>query len=162
VGLSATGVDFGGWHRLCIGSSALDLSQFPVKDREKVKLSVSVVLIFAAIAFLLIATTGVWGFAKFCCCLGWFTILDEYIYAGSPYKSDVPFHAAEQWQEASAQLSGTVHCDYPWVEVLAMISMFTSPSHFHRYPSYNLRLAHRSLQQNWGLILMINVGLSWS
>ncbi|HCF26482.1 MAG TPA: fatty acid desaturase, partial [Cyanobacteria bacterium UBA11049] len=43
-----------------------DLSQFQDKDRKQVKLSVSVVIIFAAIAFpILFATTGIWGFVKF-------------------------------------------------------------------------------------------------
>jgi len=87
VGLSATaGSILVGGIDCALVALHFDLSQFPVKDREKVKLSVSVVLIFAAIAFPSIATTGVWGSPNFGCCLGWFTILDEYIYAGSPYK----------------------------------------------------------------------------
>jgi len=45
-----------------------------------------------------------------------------------------------------------------WVEVLCHDINVHIPTTFPRYPSYNLRLAHRSLQQNWGLILMINVG----
>ena len=27
--------------------------------------------------------------------------------------SHIPFKAADQWNAAKAQLSGTVHCDYP-------------------------------------------------
>jgi len=51
VGLSATaGSILVGGIDVLLGLH-FDLSQFPVKDREKVKLSVSVVLIFAAIAF---------------------------------------------------------------------------------------------------------------
>jgi omega-6 fatty acid desaturase (delta-12 desaturase) len=143
-----------------------DLSQFPVKDREKVKLSVSVVLIFAAIAFpLLIATTGVWGFVKF-----WLLPWLVYHFWMSTFtlvhhtKPDVPFHTADQWQEASAQLSGTVHCDYPrWVEVLCHDINVHIPHHISTaIPSYNLRLAHRSLQQNWGAYLDDECRFSWS
>jgi fatty acid desaturase len=27
----------------------------------------------------------------------------------------IPFKPAGEWNAAKAQLSGTVHCDYPWV-----------------------------------------------
>lgn len=143
-----------------------DLSQFPVKHREKVKLSVSVVLIFAAIAFpLLIATTGVWGFVKF-----WLLPWLVYHFWMSTFtlvhhtKQNIPFHAADQWQEVSAQLSGTVHCDYPrWVEVLCHDINVHIPHHISTaIPSYNLRLAHRSLQQTWGAYLHDQSRFSWS
>lgn len=143
-----------------------DLSQFPVKHREKVKLSVSVVLIFAAIAFpLLIATTGVWGFVKF-----WLLPWLVYHFWMSTFtlvhhtKQSIPFHAADQWQEVSAQLSGTVHCDYPrWVEVLCHDINVHIPHHISTaIPSYNLRLAHRSLQQTWGAYLHDQSRFSWS
>ncbi|HCF26483.1 MAG TPA: fatty acid desaturase, partial [Cyanobacteria bacterium UBA11049] len=30
---------------------------------------------------------------------------------------DIPFHHVDEWDAATAQLSGTVHCNYPrWVE----------------------------------------------
>ena len=143
-----------------------DLSQFPVKDRKKVKLSVSVVVIFAAIAFpLLIATTGVWGFVKF-----WLLPWLVYHFWMSTFtlvhhtEPDIPFHADSQWHEASAQLCGTVHCDYPrWVEVLCHDINVHIPHHISTaIPSYNLRLAHRSLQQNWGAYLHDEYRFSWS
>ena len=142
-----------------------DWSQFPVKEREKVKLSVSVVLIFAAIAFpLLIATTG-WGLIKF-----WLLPWLVYHFWMSTFtlvhhtKQDIPFRADEQWQEASAQLSGSVHCDYPrWVEVLCHDINVHVPHHISTaIPSYNLRLAHRSLEQNWGAYLHDECRFSWS
>lgn len=142
-----------------------NLSNFPVKDREKVKLSVSVVLIFAAIAFpILIATTGVWGFVKF-----WLLPWLVYHFWMSTFTlvhhttPEIPFNTPEQWNEAKAQLSGTVHCDYPrWVEVLCHDISVHIPHHISTaIPSYNLRLAHRSLQQNWEAYLHES-RFSWS
>ena len=143
-----------------------DLSQVAVKDRGKVKLSVSVVLIFAAIAFpLLLATTGVWGFVKF-----WLLPWLVYHFWMSTFtlvhhtKPDILFYAAEQWQEGSSQLSGTVHCDYPrWVEVLCHDINVHIPHHISTaIPSYNLRLAHHSLQQTWGGYLHDQSRFSWA
>lgn len=130
-----------------------DLSNFPLKDRNKVKLSVTVVLVFAAIAFpILIATTGIWGFVKFWL-LPWlvyhfwmstFTLVHHTI-------PEIPFEADSEWNAAKAQLFGTVHCDYPrWVELLCHDISVHIPHHISTaIPSYNLRLAHSSLQQNW-------------
>jgi len=130
-----------------------DLSQFQSKDRDKVKLSIAVVLVFAAIAFpILVATTGVWGFVKFWL-LPWlvfhfwmstFTL----VHHTAP---EIPFHLDDKWNAATAQLSGTVHCDYPrWVASLCHDINVHIPHHISTaIPSYNLRLAHRSLQQNW-------------
>lgn len=141
-------------------------SQFPVKDRDKVKLSVSVVVIFAAIAFpLLIATTGVWGFVKF-----WLLPWLVYHFWMSTFTlvhhtdPGIPFHADSEWHEASAQLCGTVHCDYPqWVEFLCHSINVHIPHHISTaIPSYNLRLAHRSLKQNWGAYLHDEYQFSWS
>ena len=143
-----------------------DLSKFSVKDREKVKLSVSVVIISAALAFpLLLATTGVWGFVKF-----WLLPWLVYHFWMSTFtlvhhtKQDIPFHPDDRWQEASAQLSGSVHCGYPrWVEVLCHDINVHVPHHVSTsIPSYNLRLAHRSLQQNWGTHLHDECQFSWS
>jgi omega-6 fatty acid desaturase (delta-12 desaturase) len=143
-----------------------DLSQFPVKDREKVKLSISVVLVFAAIAFpILIATTGSWGFVKF-----WLMPWLVYHFWMSTFTlvhhtaPEIPFHATGKWDAAKAQLSGTVHCDYPrWVEFLCHDINVHVPHHISTaIPSYNLRLAHRSLQQNWGVYLHNECRFSWS
>ena len=143
-----------------------DLSQFPVKDREKVKLSISAVLVFAAIAFpILIATTGIWGFVKF-----WLMPWLVYHFWMSTFTlvhhtaPEIPFHAPDKWDAATAQLSGTVHCDYPrWVEVLCHDINVHIPHHISTaIPSYNLRLAHRSLQENWGAYLDDECRFSWS
>jgi len=122
---------------------------------ERVKLSVSVVLIFAAIAFpLLIALPASGVSSNFGCLAGlpfWmstFTLV---------HHTKQNLSAADQWQEVSAQLSGTVHCDYPWVEVLCHDINVHIPHHISTaIPSYNL-LAHRSLQPG-GLIFTIKVG----
>ncbi len=142
-----------------------DWSQFQAKDREKVKLSVTVVLVFAAIAFpILIATTGVWGFVKF-----WLMPWMVYHFWMSTFTlvhhtdPEIPFYVADKWQEVTAQVSGTVHCDYPrWVEILCHDINVHIPHHISTaIPSYNLRLAHRSLQQNWGVYLR-ECRFSWS
>jgi len=129
-------------------------NKFEGKQRSQVRLSVLVVLAFAAIAFpLLIATTGIWGFVKFWL-LPWlvyhfwmstFTI----VHHTSP---EIPFIAAEEWNEAQAQLFGTVHCDYPrWVEFLCHDINVHIPHHISTaIPSYNLRLAHSVIKENWG------------
>ncbi|GAC1460171.1 MAG: fatty acid desaturase [Chamaesiphon sp.] len=143
-----------------------DWSQFQDKEREKVKLSVTVVLVFAAIAFpLLIATTGFWGFVKF-----WLMPWLVYHFWLSTFTlvhhtaPEIPFNTAEEWHEAKAQLSGTVHCNYPrWVEVLCHDINVHIPHHISTaIPSYNLRLANSSLQQNWGDYLRDECGFSWS
>jgi len=102
---------------LCIGQRCTLTCLIPVKHREKVKLSECRTNFCRDRFSPADCDYRRLGFVKFGCCLGWFTILDEYIYFSS--HEDIPFHAADQWQEVSAQLSGTVHCDYPrWVEVL--------------------------------------------
>lgn len=130
---------------------------FEGKDRARVRLSVIAVVVFGAIAFpLLIATTGIWGFVKFWL-LPWmvfhfwmstFTL----VHHTAP---DIDFQEPEQWDAAKAQLSGTVHCEYPaWVEFLCHHINVHVPHHLSTaIPSYNLRMAHRSLQENWGSYL---------
>jgi omega-6 fatty acid desaturase (delta-12 desaturase) len=139
---------------------------FQGKDREKVKLSASVVLIFAAIAFpVLLATTGIWGFIKF-----WLLPWLVYHFWMSTFTlvhhtaPDVPFHKADEWNAAIAQISGTVHCNYPrWVEFLCHDINVHIPHHISTaIPSYNLRLAYRSLQGNWGAYLHEESHFSWS
>lgn len=133
------------------------LSNFAERDRNKVTLSIAVVVVFAAIAFpTLIWATGVWGFVKFWL-MPWlvyhfwmstFTIVHHTI-------PEIRFRPAEDWSAAEAQLTGTVHCDYPrWVEVLCHDINVHIPHHLSvAIPSYNLRLAHSSLQENWGEVL---------
>jgi omega-6 fatty acid desaturase (delta-12 desaturase) len=49
-----------------------------------------------------------------------------------------------------------VHCDYPrWVEFLCHDISVHVPHHLSTaIPSYNLRMAHASLRQNWGRYLL--------
>ncbi len=131
-----------------------NLANFQAKDRASVKLSIGVVVLFAAIAFpLLIATTGVWGFVKF-----WLLPWMVYHFWMSTFTlvhhtaPNIAFTAASKWNAALAQLSGTVHCEYPrWVEFLCHDINVHIPHHISTaIPSYRLRLAHHSLQENWG------------
>lgn len=131
-----------------------DPSQVAVRDRDKVKFSVTVVAIFAAIFFpTLLITTGVWGVIKF-----WLMPWLVYHFWMSTFTlvhhtaSDVQFYPTETWNAAEAQLSGTIHCSYPrWVEILCHDINVHVPHHVSvAIPSYNLRLAHASLTRNWG------------
>jgi acyl-lipid omega-6 desaturase (Delta-12 desaturase) len=131
-----------------------DLNQFQPKYHKQVKISIAAVLIFGAIAFpILIATTGIWGFVKFWL-LPWlvfhfwmstFTL----VHHTAP---TIEFRESHEWHAATAQLAGTVHCDYPmWVELLCHHINVHVPHHLSTaIPSYNLRMAHESLRQNWG------------
>lgn len=139
--------------------------KFAGKQREQVRLSVIVVLVGAAIGFpTLVITTGIWGFVKFWL-LPWlvyhfwmstFTIVHHTM-------PDIPFKTSEEWNEAQAQLSGTVHCDYPaWVEFLCHDINVHVPHHISTgIPWYNLRKAHQSLRENWGDYLY-ECKFSWS
>jgi acyl-lipid omega-6 desaturase (Delta-12 desaturase) len=143
-----------------------DLSQFSPKQQKQVKLSIAVVIGFAAIAFpLLIATTGIWGFVKF-----WLMPWLVYHFWMSTFTlvhhtdPDIPFAEPEQWNASQAQLSGTVHCNYPrWVEVLCHDINVHIPHHISTaIPSYNLRKAHQILQQKWQAYLPEERNFSWS
>jgi acyl-lipid omega-6 desaturase (Delta-12 desaturase) len=134
-----------------------DPNQVQPKHRDQVKFSVTVVVIFAAIAFpLLIATTGIWGFVKF-----WLLPWLVYHFWMSTFTlvhhtaPEIEFREPQDWKAAEAQLAGTVHCDYPmWVERLCHHINVHVPHHLSTaIPSYNLRMAHQSLQQNWGVHL---------
>ncbi|KAL9326089.1 hypothetical protein ACSQ67_006734 [Phaseolus vulgaris] len=67
----------------------------------------------------------------------------------------IPFRISEEWNAAQAQLNGTVHCDYPkWIEILCHDINVHIPHHISpRIPSYNLRAAHKSIEENWGKYL---------
>lgn len=142
-----------------------DWRNFKPKDQSSVKLSVAVVVIFAAIAFpILIATTGIWVFVKF-----WLLPWMVYHFWMSTFTivhhtaPDVPFVAANKWNEALAQLFGTIHCDYPrWVEFLCHDINVHVPHHISTaIPSYNLRMAYSSIKENWGDYLHEECQFSW-
>ncbi|PKI52343.1 hypothetical protein CRG98_027269 [Punica granatum] len=112
-----------GWH--------FDLSKFRSNELKRVKISLACVFAFMAIGWpLIIYKTGIVGWIKF-----WL----------------VPWLGYHFW----AQLNGTVHCDYPnWIEILCHDINVHIPHHISsRIPSYNLRAAHKSLQENWGKYL---------
>jgi omega-6 fatty acid desaturase (delta-12 desaturase) len=142
-----------------------DPSRVEAKDRNKIKLSVAVVVGFAAIAFpLLIATLGFVGLVKF-----WLMPWLVYHFWMSTFTlvhhtaPDIDFQEPEQWHAAKAQLAGTVHCDYPLgVEWLCHHINVHVPHHLSTaIPSYNLRMAHESLRENWGAHLYES-RFSWS
>lgn len=131
-----------------------DRSQFSQRDRPKVTFSIVVVIGFAAVFFpTLILTLGVWGFVKF-----WLLPWLVYHFWMSTFTlvhhtaPEIQFRPVETWNAAEAQMTGTVHCNYPrWVEVLCHDINVHVPHHLSvAIPAYNLRLAHQSLKQNWG------------
>lgn len=131
-----------------------DLRQFSEQERPKVRLSIGVCLGFALVFFpLLFYWTGVWGVVKF-----WLLPWLVYHFWMSTFTlvhhtdAGIPFQPAERWNAATAQLTGTVHCDYPgWVELLCHDINVHIPHHISvAIPSYHLRLAQRSLEENWG------------
>lgn len=143
-----------------------DWRKFPQKEQNNVKLSVAVVVLFGAIAFpTLIITTGIWGFIKF-----WFIPWMVYHFWMSTFTivhhtaADVPFKTADKWNEAIAQLNGTIHCDYPkWVEILCHDINVHVPHHISTaIPSYNLRMAYDSIKENWGSYLHEECKFSWA
>jgi len=64
----------------------------------------------------------------------------------------IAFNSSEDWNPAKAQLSGSVHCDYPgWVDFLTHDISWHVPHHVSsKIPWYNLRKATESLRENWG------------
>ena len=138
---------------------------FEGKQREQVKFSALVVIGFAAIAFpTLIAATGVWGFVKF-----WLLPWLVYHFWMSTFTlvhhtfPDIQFNTADKWHEATAQLSGSVHCNYPrWVEFLCHDINVHVPHHISpAIPSYNLRKAYGSIRENWAEYLYPEQNFSW-
>lgn len=138
---------------------------FEGKQREQVRFSALLVIATAAIAFpTMFATLGLWGIVKFWLMpwLGYhfwmstFTLVHHTV-------PEIPFKYTKQWNEAMAQLSGTVHCDYPkWVEVLCHDINVHVPHHLSTaIPSYNLRAAYASIKENWGDHLY-ETKFSWS
>lgn len=131
-----------------------DWRRFSGKEREQVKFSALFVIIGAAIGFpILIATTGITGLIKF-----WLMPWLVYHFWMSTFTivhhtmPDIAFHYPDEWHEATAQLTGTVHCDYPgWVEFLCHDINVHVPHHLSTaIPSYNLRKAHQVLREKWG------------
>jgi len=140
------------------------LKNFNERDHKAVKRSIAAVLAFSAVFFpTLLWLAGPWGVVKFWLMpwLGYhfwmstFTLVHHTI-------PDIQFRPTATWNEVEAQLSGTLHCDYPhWVEVLCHDINVHVPHHVSTgIPSYNLRAAHANLKENWGP-LMRETRFSW-
>ncbi|GAB4529091.1 MAG: fatty acid desaturase [Pleurocapsa sp.] len=141
-------------------------SKFEGKERQQVRLSVIVVLAGAAIAFpALLVTTGISGLIKF-----WIMPWLVYHFWMSTFTlfhhtvPEIPFTPEVEWNEARAQLSGTVNCQYPWwVEFLCHDINVHVPHHLTTgIPWYNLRQAHQSLKENWGEYLYEDCQFNWA
>jgi omega-6 fatty acid desaturase (delta-12 desaturase) len=134
-----------------------DASLYPERQQKQVKFSYRLVIIFGLTAIpALIYTTGFLGFINFFL-MPWlvyhfwmstFTLVHHTM-------PDIQFKNPDKWHAGTEQLTGTVHCDYPaWVEWLCHDINVHVPHHVSTgIPSYNLRLAHKSLDKNWGLHL---------
>lgn len=134
-----------------------DLKNFRPNEQNRVKISLACVFAFMAIGWpLIILKTGIFGWVKFWLMpwLGYHFWMSTFtmVHHTAPH---IPFKKTEDWNSAEAQLGGTVHCDYPkWVEILCHDINVHIPHHIsQRIPSYNLRMAHDSLRQNWGKYL---------
>ncbi|KAG7035676.1 hypothetical protein SDJN02_02474 [Cucurbita argyrosperma subsp. argyrosperma] len=131
-----------------------DLKKFRPNEVKRVKISLACVFAFMFIGWpLIIYKTGIIGWVKFWLMpwLGYHFWMSTFtmVHHTAPH---IPFKASEEWNAAQAQLNGTVHCAYPqWIEILCHDINVHIPHHISpRIPSYNLRAAHKSLQENWG------------
>ncbi|KAH6794397.1 fatty acid desaturase 6 [Perilla frutescens var. hirtella] len=131
-----------------------DVKNFRPNEVNRVKISLACVFAFMAIGWpLMIYKTGIMGWIKFWLMpwLGYHFWMSTFtmVHHTAPH---IPFKSSDEWNAAKAQLNGTVHCDYPsWIEVLCHDINVHIPHHISpRIPSYNLRAAHKSLQENWG------------
>ena len=155
-----TGTIINWWNQI-----TLDSSKVSFKDQSKVKFSRSIVLIFGVTLFTaLILTVGLWGLVKF-----WLVPWLIYHFWFSTFtlihhtSSETEWKVDSQWNAARANLCGTIHCDYPWwVEFICHDINYHIPHHISTaIPFYNLRMAHRSLKENWSPYLRENK-FSWS
>ncbi|KAL3586443.1 hypothetical protein D5086_013310 [Populus alba] len=134
-----------------------DLKKFRSNEIQRVKISLACVFGFMAIGWpLIIYKAGIMGWIKFWLMpwLGYHFWMSTFtmVHHTAPH---IPFKSSDEWNAAQAQLNGTVHCDYPsWIEILCHDINVHIPHHVSsRIPHYNLRMAHKSLQENWGKYL---------
>ncbi|MEM6598912.1 MAG: fatty acid desaturase [Cyanobacteria bacterium P01_C01_bin.69] len=124
------------------------------REWQKVRFSVALVSVFAACACVgLILGIGVLGLVQF-----WFMpwlmfhiwlSLFSRIQHSSP---DIPWKTAQDWNNAEAQLCGTVTCHFPrWVELICHDFNIHIPHHVSTaIPHYHLRKAQAILEERWG------------
>ncbi|KAF9680663.1 hypothetical protein SADUNF_Sadunf06G0144900 [Salix dunnii] len=134
-----------------------DLKKFRSNEIQRVKISLACVFGFMVIGWpLIIYKAGIMGWIKFWLMpwLGYHFWMSTFtmVHHTAPH---IPFKSSDEWNAAQAQLNGTVHCDYPsWIEILCHDINVHIPHHVSsRIPHYNLRMAHKSLQENWGKYL---------
>ncbi|XXG58867.1 hypothetical protein AAC387_Pa04g1062 [Persea americana] len=134
-----------------------DLKKFRPHEVKRVKISLACVFAFIAIGWpLIVYKTGIMGWIKFWLMpwLGYHFWMSTFtmVHHTAPH---IPFKYQDEWNAAQSQLGGTVHCKYPrWIEILCHDINVHIPHHISpRIPSYNLRAAHQSLQENWGKYL---------
>ncbi|KAG6557370.1 hypothetical protein Mapa_001300 [Marchantia paleacea] len=130
-----------------------DLNKFRPQERAKVKVSLIAVGAFlVGVLVPLLVTQGPVGFVKwwFLPWLGFHFWMSTFtmVHHTAPH---IPFKGGREWNAAEAQLTGTVHCDYPaWVEFLCHDISVHIPHHISsRIPSYNLRKAYDSIRENY-------------
>jgi omega-6 fatty acid desaturase (delta-12 desaturase) len=130
------------------------LSSFEEKQLNKVKISLAVVYIAAAIFFpTMLYNVGIWGLVKY-----WFIPFLGYHFWMSTFTMihhtlpHIPFLPEEKWSDVKARLTMTVHCEYPyWIEFLTHHINVHIPHHVSTsIPSYNLRMAFNSLKVTYG------------
>lgn len=134
-----------------------NLKKFRSNETQRVKISLACVFGFMAVGWpLIIYKAGIMGWIKFWLMpwLGYHFWMSTFtmVHHTAPH---IPFKSSDEWNAAQAQLNGTVHCDYPsWIEILCHDINVHIPHHVSsRIPHYNLRMAHKSLQENWGKYL---------
>ncbi|XP_076885043.1 omega-6 fatty acid desaturase, chloroplastic-like [Bidens hawaiensis] len=134
-----------------------NLTKFRPNEVGRVKISLACVFAFMAIGWpLIIYYSGIVGWIKFWLMpwLGYHFWMSTFtmVHHTAPH---IPFKPLDEWNAARAQLNGTVHCDYPrWIEILCHDINVHIPHHIStKIPSYNLRAAHKSIQENWGKYL---------
>ncbi|BBN09957.1 acyl-lipid omega-6 desaturase (Delta-12 desaturase) [Marchantia polymorpha subsp. ruderalis] len=131
-----------------------DLKKYRPSEQNRVKTSLAAVFGFMAVVWpLIIWKFGVVGWVNYWLMpwLGYHFWMSTFtmVHHTAPH---IPFKDVKDWNSAAAQLGGTVHCDYPkWVEVLCHDISVHIPHHVsQKIPSYNLRMAHDSIEKNWG------------
>lgn len=141
-----------------------NLNRFEPRDRPKVLRSILLVGGFALVFFPTLAViAGPWGIVKY-----WLMPWLGYHFWMSTFTlvhhtlPEIVFQPTATWNEAEAQLSGTLHCDYPrWIELLCHDINVHVPHHISvGIPSYHLRSAYGALQQEWGPLIK-HTRFSW-
>ncbi|GAB2300214.1 Omega-6 fatty acid desaturase, chloroplastic [Dionaea muscipula] len=135
-----------------------DLRKFRKHEVKRVLISLCAVFAFMGVGWpLIIYKTGFVGWIKFWLMpwLGYHFWMSTFtiVHHTAPH---IPFKDSDNWNAAQAQLNGTVHCDYPrWIELLCHDINWHIPHHISpKIPSYNLRAAQQSLDENWGKVCM--------